>query len=178
MRHSTDPGKAVVMVAMTNKVLITVKLAFEHSIKQDVKDYLFLIDRNVHVRDTGFRGVFIIETTKDPIYIADVLMNSPIPGSALPSVVPIIHEGYYKDLGDIVNIVIKNLRADCSSIIVKCRLRNSPISDDACERAIINALRNSGLRASFKGEGDCAVVVEGLNDWVGIYVGPRAHVRI
>ncbi|KUO93540.1 MAG: hypothetical protein AT717_06990 [Vulcanisaeta sp. CIS_19] len=163
---------------MVSKVIVTVELSFEHSLKQDIRDYLFLIDRNINIRGTVFRGVLLIETTRDSRDIASILINSPIPNNALTTIVPIIDEGNYNNLNDIINMVSRNLGSGCRSFIVRCRLRNSPISDDSCERAIINFLRNKGVHAVFRGESDCAVVVEGLDNWAGIYVGSRVYVRV
>lgn len=160
------------------KVLITVNLSFEHSLRSDIKDYLFLLDRNVEVRGTEFRGVLIVETTRSPTEIAQALINSPIPENALTTVVPIAVEGTYSSLEDIVNAVRSNMAGGCRGFIVRCRLRGSSISNDDCERAIIRFVRSLGFQAMFRGDADCAVVVEGLGNWFGIYVGPRAFVRV
>jgi len=90
---------------MVSKVIVTVKLSFEHSLKQDIRDYLFSIDRNINIRGTVFRGVLLIETTRDSKDIASILINSPIPGDALTTIVPIIDEGNYSNLNDIINMV-------------------------------------------------------------------------
>ncbi|MGC8542499.1 MAG: hypothetical protein ACP5NQ_01055 [Vulcanisaeta sp.] len=160
------------------KVLITVNLSFEYSLRRDIKDYLFFHDRNVEIKGTEYRGVFIIESSKDPVFIATILINSPIPENALTTIVPITMEGLYSNLDDLIDKVRKNISGNCGSFIVRCRLRGSHISNEMCEEAIINLLRSQGFHAMFRGDADCAIIIEGLSNWFGAYIGPRASVRV
>ncbi len=159
------------MGIMVNKVLITVKSSFEYGVRQDIRDYLFFFDRGVNVRATEFRGVLIVETNRDSRYVANLLINAPIPESVLTSIVPIIYEGIYNTINDLMVVVRKYVSSDCRAYVVKCRLRGSSISNSNCENAIINMLRSLGFHAMYRGDSDCAVVVEGLGNWFGIYVG-------
>ncbi|ADY01099.1 hypothetical protein VMUT_0889 [Vulcanisaeta moutnovskia 768-28] len=161
-----------------NKVVITVKSSFEYHVKHDIRDYLFFFDRNVNVRATEFRGVLIIETTRDPKYIASLLINAPIPENILTSIVPIITDGSYSTITEVTDEVRKYISSDCEGYTVRCRLRGSPISNNDCENAIINLLRSLGFRAMYRGNTDCAVIVEGLGNWFGVYAGPRSFVRV
>ncbi|BDR93571.1 hypothetical protein [Vulcanisaeta souniana] len=163
---------------MTGKVLITVKLSFEYYLRQDIKDYLFFFDQNVKVNPTEFRGVLIVESMKDPRQIANLLINSPISDSVLTSVVPIITEGNYNVLSDLLGHVRDNINHGCRAFIVRCRLRGSLIGNDECERAVITLVRNFGFHAVYRGDTDCAIVIEGLGSWFGIYVGPRSFVKV
>ena len=163
---------------MRNKVLITVRSSFEYSIRQDIKDYLFFFDRDVNVKATEFRGVLIVETNKDPKYVAHLLINAPIPESVLTSIVPVIYEGNYNSVNDLIGIIREHIGGDCKGYIVRCRLRGSSISNSDCENTIINLLRGLGFRALYRGDADCAIVVEGLGNWFGIYVGPRSFMRV
>ena len=166
------------MINMVHKVLITVKSSFEHSIRQDIKDYLFFLDKDVNVKVTEFKGVLIVETNRDPKYVAQQLINAPIPENVLTSIVPIIYEGSYNSINDFIGIIRKHVSSDCRDYIVKCRLRGSSISDNDCENAIINLLRSLGFRALYRGDTDCAIIIEGLGNWFGIYVGPRSFTRV
>ncbi len=169
------------MSIMVNKVLITVKSSFEYSVRQDIRDYLFFFDKDVNVRATEFRGgVLIVETSKDPRYVANLLINAPIPESVLTSIVPIIYEGSYNTVNDLISVVRKYVSSDCRVYVVRCRLRGSLISNNDCENALINLLRGGlGFRAVYRGgDSDCVVIIEGLVDWFGIYVGPRSFVRV
>ncbi len=162
-----------------NKVLITVKSSFEYGIKQDIRDYLFFFDKDVNVKATEFKGVLIVETGKDPKYVASLLVNAPIPESVLTSIVPIIYEGSYNTVNDLISAVRKYVSGDCRVYVVRCRLRGSLISNSDCENALINLLRGLGFRAIYRGgDSDCVVIIEGLVNWFGIYVGPRSFVRV
>ncbi len=163
---------------MVGKVLITVKSSFEYVIRRDIRDYLFFFDRSVSVKTTEFRGVLMVETSGDPRYVANLLINAPIPEDVITSIVPIIHEGSYRTLNDLINIIHGYLSSDCRAYVVRCRLRGSLIGDNECENEVINLLRGLGFRAMYRGSSDCAVVIEGLGDWFGIYVGPRSLVRV
>ena len=163
---------------MVGRVLITVKSSFEYYLRQDIKDYLFFFDQTVKVSLTEFRGVLIVESMKDPKDIAKLLINAPIPDSVLTSVVPIIIEGSYNVLSDLLGHVRDNIDHGCRAFIVRCRLRGSSISNDECERAVIALVRNFGFHAVHRGDTDCAIVIEGLGSWFGIYVGPRSFVRV
>jgi tRNA(Ser,Leu) C12 N-acetylase TAN1 len=160
------------------KVLITVNLSFEHSIRSDIKDYLFFLDRNVKISETEFRGVLMIESMRDSLEVASALINSPIPESALATVTPIIVEGFYGNLNDIVNVVRGNINSGCSAFIIRCRLRGSAVSNNDCETALVSLVRGLGFRAMFRGDADCVVIVEGLGHWFGVYVGSRGFVRV
>ena len=166
------------MIIMVNRVLITVRSSFEYSIRQDIKDYLFLFDRDVDVRATEFRGVLIVETNRDPKYVAHLLINAPIPENVLTSIVPIIYEGSYNSINDFIGIIRERISSDCKSYIVRCRLRGSSISDSDCENTIINLLRGLGFRALYRGDAECAIVIEGLGNWYGIYIGSRSFTRV
>ncbi|WP_054857911.1 hypothetical protein [Vulcanisaeta sp. JCM 16159] len=163
---------------MVNKVLVTVRASFEYGIRQDIRDYLFFFDRDVNVRATEFRGVLIIEVSKDPRHVAQFLINAPIPENVLTSIVPIIYEGNYSTINDLVSSVRDHVSGDCRAYIVKCRLRGSSIGNDNCENAVIGLLRVLGFRTMYRGASDCAVIIEGLGNWFGIYVGPRSFVRV
>ena len=166
------------MINMVNKVLITVRSSFEYSIRQDIKDYLFFLDKDVNVKTTEFRGVLIVETNKDPKYVAHHLINAPIPENVLTSIVPIIYEGSYNSINDVIDIVRKYVGGDCKDYIVRCRLRGSSISDSDCENSIIDLLRGLGFRALYRGDTECAIIIEGLGNWLGIYVGSRFFTRV
>ncbi len=161
------------------RLIITVNLHFEYALKRDICDYLFLIDRGVNIVETPFRGVYIIECTGDPIEISKALINSPIPKHALTTVVPVI-EGLKADRLEAILERVRGLieGSECKSFIVKCALRGIGISDDLCERRILAFLRGLGLKAFLKGEAECAVIVESINDMFYIYVGPLENIRI
>ncbi|WP_243678087.1 THUMP domain-containing protein [Vulcanisaeta distributa] len=139
------------MSAMVNKVLITVKSSFEYGVRQDIRDYLFFFDRDVSVRATEFRGVLIVETNIDPKYVAGLLINAPIPENVLTSIIPIIHEGSYNTINDLIDVVRRYVSSDCETYVVRCRLRGSLISDSDCESSIINLLRGLGFHAMYRG---------------------------
>ncbi|WP_069807398.1 hypothetical protein [Vulcanisaeta thermophila] len=164
---------------MCGKVIVTVKASQESFLIADIRDYLFLSDRSVSVKSTGFRGVLLIESSLDPKELSLLLINSPIPSTVMSTVVPILTEGHLTSMSDIVNTILPLLKgAPCTTFIVRCRLRESPISDGECESGLRELIRTMGFRVIARGEGDCVVYVQGIRDWFGVYVGSRAFVRV
>lgn len=164
---------------MGGKVLVTVKAAQESFLVVDLKDYLYLFDRDVSVRRTEFRGVLLIEGSRDSRELANILINSPIPDTVMTTIVPILTEGFFSSMKDIIHVVnqlLNNMR--CSSFLVRCRLRGSTVGDAECEDRIRELLRSMGFKVVLKGSSECVVDVQGLRNWFGVYVGSAGFVRV
>jgi len=147
------------------KLVVTIRLPYVEQVIRDIRDYLYPRDESVRIVRTRFRGVAIIESSLDSLEIAKLVLNSPIPGHVLNRVVPIILESKWSSLEDIVRIV---RGIPCNPSLVRCRLRGIG-GDSACEER---------LRSSLMMGTDCVLIVEGIDDWVGVYAGPPVYVRL
>lgn len=164
---------------MCGKVLITVKASQETYLMADIKDYLYLFDRNVSVKRTEFKGVLLIEGDRNSKDLAYTLINSPIPATVITTIVPILIEGYFTSINNIIDSISQLLQGiTCTSFMVRCRLRDSPVGDEECEIKIRELLRNMGFKVILKGISDCVIDVQGLRNWFGVYVGSSDFIRV